>query len=72
MGSTARGAEHPLDPKDRPREGGLSTVATVLNEQAFTVANTCPVSCGLQVYACQFTGIVNLCNWYIDKGRSKV
>ena len=42
------------------------------DEPASTVANTRPVSRGLQVYACQFFGIVNLCNWYIDKGRGKV
>ena len=71
MGFTTRGADHSLNPEDCPRKGGFPPVAAVFYEQAFTVANTCPVSYGLQVNAYQLSGIVNLCNWYIDKGRGK-
>lgn len=72
MGFTAKGAEYPLDPENYSRKRGLSPVATVLNEPTFTVANTCPVSYRLQVNVYQLFRIVNSCNWYIDKGRSKV
>jgi hypothetical protein len=72
MGFTTGGADHPLDVEYRPSKGSLSPVGAMSDESAFTVANTCPVSRSLQVYVCQFFGIVNLCNWYIDKGRGKV
>ena len=72
MGFTASRAEHPLDPEDRPPKRGFPPVAAMSNKHALATANACPVRCGLQVYACQFSGIINLCNWYIDKGRSKV
>ena len=67
MGFTTGGADHPLDVEDRSREGILSPVGAMSDEPAFTVTIACPVSYCLQVNVHQLSGIVNLCNWYIDK-----
>ena len=71
MGFTTGGADHPLDVEDRSREGILSPVGAMSDEPAFTVTIACPVSYCLLVNVHQLSGIVNLCNWYIDKGWGK-
>ena len=71
MGFTTGRAEHPLDAEDRPGKGSLAPVGAMPDEPAFAVASACPVSHCMQVNACQLLGVVNLCNWYIDKVRVK-
>jgi hypothetical protein len=68
MGFPAKRAVHSLNPKDRPHKGGLSPVAAVLDEYAFTSANPRPKGYGLQVNLYQLRKIGDLCNRYIDKG----
>ena len=67
MGFPAKRAVYSLDPKDYPRKGRLSPVASVFDEYAFTGTNPRPDSYGLQVDAYQLRKIGDLCNWDIDK-----